>query len=80
MVDIEGLIPEEPGYAFPGEGGFATGPSGWSSFLPQWQVSYEIWLTDKIDGKELSPHIIVPSRDCDENRAIFNFVQVRPLP
>jgi hypothetical protein len=74
------IVGEGPGYAFPGNGAHAEdGPSGWVSVLPNWQVSYEVWLTSEIGGTELSPVVVVPARGCDENWAVFNFVQVRPL-
>lgn len=81
MIDIEGVAPEESGYAFPGDGAFAEdGPSGWTTMLPQWQVSYEIWLTTDRGGETLSPHIVIPAQDCGHNRAIVNFVQAKPIP
>lgn len=81
MIDIEGVAPEEIVYAFPGDGAFSEdGPSGWATMLPQWQVSYEIWLTTDRAGKELSHHIVIPAQDCDHNRAIVNFVQVKSVP
>lgn len=79
MLNTE--MPPELGYAFPGEGGnIEDGVSGWGSLLPQDTVRYEIWLTDKIGGVELSPHIIVPPQGCDHNLATINFVQVKPIP
>jgi hypothetical protein len=78
---LDDLAPERSGYAFPGEGGYAEdGPSRWVTLLPQSPVEYEIWLSTEIGGDELSPHIIIPSQDCDHNMAIIDFVQVKNLP
>jgi hypothetical protein len=78
-VDIEGTVPDS-GYAFPGNGSFAEdGTSGWVALLPT-LTDYEIWLTTEVGGTELSPHIRIHMGDCNQNRAIVNFVQVRPLP
>jgi hypothetical protein len=77
----EEVLPEGPGYSFPGDGSFPEdGPSGYSTLLPNWQVNYELWMTNELGGEALSSHVIVPTMDCDRNRAIVNFVQVRPLP
>ncbi len=79
-VFIEGAGPER-GYAFPGEGGYAEdGPSGWGSLLPAAPITYEVWLTTKIGGEELSPHILITPHDCYHNEAQINFIQVKPLP
>lgn len=78
VVNIAGILvegaPPEHGYAFPYEGG------GWGSLLPASPVEYEVWLTTEIDGEELSPHITILPRACDQNQARIDFVQVRPLP
>lgn len=71
------FIPEGPFHAFPNNGSFQEdGPSGYVITLPNWQVDYEIWLTGHVNGRAISEHVIVPTRDCDHNRAIVNFVQV----
>jgi hypothetical protein len=78
---IDELAPQNPGYAFPGEGGDAAdGPSRWITLLPQSPVEYEIWLTTAIGGEELSSRVIIPPQSCDHNMAIVDFVQVCPLP
>jgi hypothetical protein len=80
-IPLEGIITEGPGYALPGDGSFSEdGTSGWATMLPQWQISYQVWLTSEIGGRELSPVVIVPARDCDQNWAVLNFIQVRLLP
>jgi hypothetical protein len=81
MITIDEVPPpERPGYAFPGEGYETDGAAGWGSLLPSWSADYEIWLTTEIDGEELSPHIYVDMRECDQNEARINFVQVKLLP
>ncbi|MBK9746865.1 MAG: hypothetical protein IPO91_08775 [Chloroflexi bacterium] len=52
-------------------------PSNWGFFLVNWQIPYEIWLTDLRGGTVLSDRIYVLERDCDQNRATLNFVQIR---
>jgi hypothetical protein len=54
--------------------------SHWDVLLPWVQVDYVIWLTAEDGDEELSPRIYVDMRDCDQNKAEVNFVQVRPLP
>ncbi len=73
-VSVEGVVPES-GYALPGNGTFEEdGVSGWIALLPI-LTDYEIWLTSKVNGTELSPHFVVHMRGCNQNRAIVNFVQ-----
>ncbi len=77
-VDIEGVVPAS-GYAFPDKGSFTEdGISGWVALLPM-LTDYEIWLTTEVNGTELSPHILVHMADCTQNRAIVNFIQIKPL-
>ena len=81
MLLYEGTPPAD-GAHFPGSGSELLSsspddPSSWDFLLPTWYVDYEIWLTDSIGGVELSPHILVPARHCDQNHAIVNFVQIR---
>lgn len=73
------LAPPTPGYAMPGEGYAEDGSSGWATILPSSPENYEIWLTTRMGGEEISPHIFVPTRDCVHNLARVNFVQIRPL-
>lgn len=76
MIHIEeGMATERPGHVFKGETS-----SHWDVLLPSWEVDYIIWLTTEIGGEELSPPIIVETRECDQNEARVNFVQVKPLP
>jgi hypothetical protein len=82
MIGLEeGVTPPAPGYRYAGMDGYIEdGASHWGALLPSWRVAYEIWLTTEIGGEELSPHIYVDMRDCDQNEARVNFVQVKPLP
>lgn len=82
MIETEDVIESAPiGHQFPGDSSLIENDaSAWASLLVSWTVDYEIWLTDKIDGRDLSPHIIVETKGCDHNLAIVNFVQVKPLP
>ncbi|MBN8638339.1 MAG: hypothetical protein J0M07_23710 [Anaerolineae bacterium] len=52
-------------------------PSNWGFFLVDWRVPYQIWLTDVRGGTVLSDRIFVPARECNQNRATLNFVQIR---
>jgi hypothetical protein len=82
MIPLEdGVAPPNPSHAFPGATKYTEdGSSGWSALLPSWSADYTIWLIDKIGGQELSPHIIVPTQDCEHNEARINFVQVSQHP
>ena len=81
MIGLEeGVKPPDPSHRFPGGNGNEAGEGYWEALLPSWSVNYIVWLTTEIGGEELSPHIIVSTRDCDQNKAEVNFVQVRPLP
>ena len=78
-VSFEGVAPES-GYALPGNGAFEEdGVSGWIALLPI-LTDYEIWLTTKVNGTELSPHFVVHMKDCNQNRAIVNFIETEALP
>jgi hypothetical protein len=70
----EAMATETPGQIYKD-----SGASQWDVLLPSLHVDYEIWLTSET-GEELSPHIYVDMRDCDQNKAQVNFVQVKPLP
>jgi hypothetical protein len=79
-IPFEEIAPVQGSGVFPGSGIEDEGASGWSFLLPQSTVDYEIWLTTGIGGEEISPHIFVQTRECDQNWAIINFVQVKALP
>jgi hypothetical protein len=73
MVEIEEVGPEEPGLAYKFEDGT------WNSMLPNWQVAYNVWMTLEGSEERISPVITVPGRDCNQNVATINFVQIRPV-
>lgn len=50
----------------------------WSSVFDG-QAGYNVWMTIKGTEERISPIITVPGRDCDQNEATINFVQVRPV-
>jgi hypothetical protein len=52
----------------------------WRSVTVNWTVTYDVYLADARDGSAISPHVLMPVRNCDRNLVLANFVQVAPLP
>lgn len=67
------------GYSRPGDDP-SLGPSGWAAVVVNWEVDYVVWLMRMSTGTRISPLVIVPTEDCENNLAIVNFIQVSPLP
>lgn len=48
---------------------------GWSVLLPNRDADYQIWLSRKVDSELLSPIVVVPMQNCNNNLAVVNFIQ-----
>lgn len=78
LIELEGDNRPEFSHSFPGQD-TERGISGWSTVVVSWDVDYLVWLTQISTGERVSPKIYVETQDCDNNLAVINFVQVKPL-
>jgi hypothetical protein len=73
LLELEGVSPsDQVSYSYPSDG-------QWSALLPNMSADYEIWLTKTREGESISPYVIVSTKDCNDNSATVNFIQIAPL-
>jgi hypothetical protein len=69
---LSDMAPVNPSVIFPSE-------TDYGAMLPGWDVYYEIWLSADIGSEPISSYIYVEMNGCENNVAIVNFVQIKPI-